>query len=172
MNNLVVINTLATNLEAEEQETLQKSISPFELIQSNRVLKYKSGYNPGKYNAQIYEMTCDYAEGRWHNAGDQFPSIVGLARYLKVSDRTIHNWRADVTKPEFSDIVDVLLSEQERIAFNKGSTGEMQSVITKIILTHRGYHDRVEHAGIGGGPIDMQWTTIIVDPKLEDNATD
>ena len=46
--------------------------------------------------------------------GDVIPSIVGLARHLGVARSTIYDWTKDADKVEFSNILDKLLSAQER----------------------------------------------------------
>ena len=172
MGNLSILETGISRIEIEEMETLMKSVDPFELIQSNRALGFKRGYNYGKYNEQLFEMAIDYVRGSWKETGDIIPSMAGLARYLSVTQGTLCNWKNDISKPEFKILTECLDSEQERITLNKGGSGEMSATIAKLVLAKHGYHDKSELAGFGGGPIETRnWTTTIVDPgKIENDA--
>ena len=96
---------------------------------------------PTKYNDQTVPMTAKYLL-EYEGLGDMIPSIAGLSVFLKVSRDTIHEWRKEEGKEEFSDMLDELLSEQERILFAKGLNNEFNATIVKLALCKHGYSDR------------------------------
>lgn len=103
---------------------------------------------PSKYNEETIPKTLEYLEN-FESMGDQIPSIAGLAVFLKVGRDTIHEWRKEEGKEDFSDIIENILGKQEQTLTNKGLTGDFTSTISKLILGKHGYHDKVdsEHSG-------------------------
>lgn len=71
-----------------------------------------------------------------------FPSVARLALYLGVHRSTIYEWAK--TYPDFSDIVEKLLAEQESTLIENGLDGTFNSSITKVILTKHGYKDATD----------------------------
>ena len=100
---------------------------------------------PSKYNDQTVQKVADYMEC-WESLGDIIPSIAGLAVYLKVSRDSIHTWRNEEGKEEFSDMLDELLANQEKILISKGLDSSFNSTIAKLALTKHGYSDRQDIA--------------------------
>ncbi len=74
----------------------------------------------------------------------KLPTIEGLALHLDVTRSTIYEWRGDETKPEFSDIIDKLMSKQANMLANNSLSGDYNPVISKVMLTKHGYTDKVE----------------------------
>jgi hypothetical protein len=72
----------------------------------------------------------------------QLPNIGGLALHLGVNKDTVSDWRKKY--PEFSDIVDRLLIEQEQRLLNGGLSGTYNASISKLILTKHGYVEKSE----------------------------
>jgi len=101
------------------------------------------------------------------------PSVAGLACYLKVSRETIYDWSGQEEKVEFSDIIKLILSEQEQRLTGNGISGEYNSVIAKLLLTKHGYSDRQELSGVGGNPIEsihkIEWE-VIPSKRIEDET--
>src|SRR5262249_28803941 len=71
----------------------------------------------------------------------------GLAVALGIARSTVYLW-AD-KHPEFSDILELLLSQQAAQLIQNGLSGRYNSTITKLMLTKHGYSDKqeVEHKG-------------------------
>lgn len=101
------------------------------------------GGRPSKYNETIIPKTLDYLEN-YESYGDVMPSIAGLATRIKVARETIHAWRKDEEKSEFSHILDDLLATQEQVLFNKGLLGTFNPTIVKLALGKHGYTEKVE----------------------------
>lgn len=96
---------------------------------------------PTDYSTEILDKTKDYL-ANYEDYGDAIPSIAGLAVELKVSRDTIYEWRKHEDKKEFSDILQDILSSQERILISKGLKGEFNSNITKLALGKHGYTEK------------------------------
>jgi hypothetical protein len=73
------------------------------------------------------------------------PSVAGLAVYLGVARSTIYKWKD--LHPEFSDILELILAEQEKRLLENGLAGTYAASITKLALGKHGYKDEkgVEH---------------------------
>lgn len=96
---------------------------------------------PTKYTPELLEATREYmADYKTH--GQVIPSIAGLAGVLGVARRTLHAWAKDADKPEFSHILEELLSIQESLLINKGLSSDFNSNIVKLVLGKHGYHDK------------------------------
>ena len=98
---------------------------------------------PSKYNDETIPLTLEYIEN-YKTEGDAMPSIAGLACVLGVARDTIHAWRHDEGKEDFSDILDKLLATQERVLFNRSLLGDYNASIAKLALGKHGYSDKVE----------------------------
>ena len=112
------------------------------------------------------DPATEYVEGGYLEHDEIYPSIAGLAVFLKKSRETIHKWARE--NEQFSDIVTRLMAKQEKILANSGLKGETNSTITKLLLTKHGYSDKVENAltGADGGPVQIQEIKrVVVDPS-------
>ncbi len=105
---------------------------------------------PTKYNQKLVDTARAYIDD-YAKCGDAMPSIAGLAVVLSISRETIHTWRHEEGKEEFSDILALLLSTQERVLMNNGLTGEFNSAITKLALGKHGYSEKVDTDWTSGG---------------------
>lgn len=121
---------------------------------------------PTKYNEEIVRKTKKYLESctddeeEFHKTrGDKsdgyerilkvkLPSIEGLAVYLEVPRQRIYDWEKEY--PVFHDIIDKLRSMQAERLINKGTSGEYNATITKVILTKHGYREGIENTGLDG----------------------
>lgn len=112
------------------------------------------------------EPAWNYVNGGYADEDELFPSIAGLAVYLKKSRETIHKWAREY--PQFSDIVCTLLAIQEKKLTKGGIVGDYNASITKLLLTKHGYSDKVDTAltGAEGGPIQVEEVKrVVIDPK-------
>ena len=71
-------------------------------------------------------------------AGDEVPSIVGLALHLGVTRKTLYNWSED---PElgFAEIMEFCMDQQERALINKGLNKTFDSSMARQMLVRHGY---------------------------------
>lgn len=111
-----------------------------------------AGGRPTIYNNDILVRALTYLQN-YEKEGDLFPSIAGLAVCLKISRSTVNKWATEEDKKEFSDILEDMLSMQERIIVNKSMKGDFNSNIAKLVLGKHGYHDKQEHLGKDGGAL-------------------
>jgi len=68
------------------------------------------------------------------------PSVAGLAIYLEVVRNIVYEWAAQ--HKEFSDILEDILSEQEKRLIENGLSGDYNPQIAKLVLGKHGYHDK------------------------------
>jgi len=109
-----------------------------------------------KYTPELLKAARYYMDN-YQEAGDLVPSIAGMAVEIGVNRDTIHTWRKQEGKEIFSDMIDSMLSNQERKLLTGGLGGDMNSNITKLMLCKHGYSDKQETAltGPGGGPVQL-----------------
>lgn len=98
---------------------------------------------PTDYSKEIIDKTKDYIVN-YKEYGDAVPSVAGLSTVLNIARSTIYDWASQEDKKEFSDILEKLLSEQEKTLISKGLNGQFNSTITKLILTKHGYTDKAD----------------------------
>ena len=51
---------------------------------------------PTKYSEEIHELALKYIDGGWREKGHNHPSLVGFARTIKVSKKTLYNWERNI----------------------------------------------------------------------------
>lgn len=105
---------------------------------------------PTDYNEQTLEKTKHYL-ANYKDYDDVIPSVAGLAVVLGCARNTIYDWASQEDKKEFSNILQDILSTQEKTLINKGLNGEFNSNITKLVLGKHGYHDKQETDVTSGG---------------------
>lgn len=125
------------------------------------------GGRPSKYNKDILEATKEYLLN-FKKYGDEIPSIAGLAYYLNISRSTINDWRSQADKKEFSDILENILSQQERVLLNNGLNGTFNANITKLALGKHGYTDKAD-VTTDGNPITVSFDNAFT-PLTKDNS--
>lgn len=96
---------------------------------------------PTDYSEKIIEKTKKYLSS-YQESGDVIPSVAGLAIYLKVARSTIYDWASQEDKKEFSDILQDILSEQEKTLLNRGLKGDFNATIVKLALGKHGYKEQ------------------------------
>ncbi len=113
-----------------------------------------------------YEYIRTYAE-----IGERVPTVVGLCKFINRSKTVVYDWAKEEGKEEFADILSQISEIQHLGLVNSGLAGDFNPAITKMMLTHHGYSDKVEQAitGAGGGAVqtDNKWTIEFVnaDPQ-------
>jgi hypothetical protein len=89
------------------------------------------------------------AEKLWHPV-EVIPTVEGLAVHLGIARSTLY------LRDEFSDILENILSLQAKLLLNGSLKGELNPVISKMMLSAKhGYIEKSakELTGEGGGPV-------------------
>ena len=125
------------------------------------------GGRPTKYSQDMPDRLRHYMDECPHD----LPSIPGFARFVKVSETTIHNWGEK--HPEFLVALDELHTEQHLVPLNKGLTGAYNSTICNLILSgNHGYKERADRTS-GDKPIgSRELTKAELRELLQDNIVD
>ena len=86
---------------------------------------------------------------------DNIPSIVGLARHLGVVTRTLYNWADIESNTELVHTLVAVKEYQHHFTLNGAITGDLNPVISKLVLNNHGYSDKqqTELTGAEGGAI-------------------
>lgn len=126
----------------------------------------KRGPKP-KYTKELLDKAWLYLDNYSTKCGHTIPSIVGLARVLKITSKTLHEWRHDPKKKELSDILDFLKDGQHLDLINGGLSGSLNAAICKLALGKHGYHEKQDTTltGAEGGAlkVDTTWQVKVVD---------
>lgn len=123
---------------------------------------------PTDYGAEKLEKARHYL-AHYEEYDDAIPSIAGLSLVLGIARSTVYDWASQPEKAEFSDILQEILSTQEKVLVNKGLKGEFNSNIVKLALGKHGYSDKQELTGPDGGALrtDNKWTVEFVNAAPE-----
>ncbi len=118
---------------------------------------------PSKYNEEMQRVSDAYCDGEYENHGDMFPSKVGLACVLRVSERTLDSWGKEY--PEFGDTLALIQANQHRTLLNKGLLSEFNPTICKLALHNHGYSDKIQQEDIGPDrPVGWTLEVVAKDP--------
>ena len=90
------------------------------------------GGRPSKYNEEILEKTKDYIDN-YVDYGDTIPMVEGLACELGVHRDTVNEWTK--VHPEFSDLVEDLMTKQGRVLSNGSLNGEFRERTANLMLS-------------------------------------
>ena len=100
---------------------------------------------PTKLDDELKAKASKYLKSAWITEGDAVPSLVGLACYLDVSVRTLHNWRDNKdTDADFLHTLEMIDNHQHRQLLNGGLKGELNAQIVKLGLFNHGYSDKAQ----------------------------
>jgi len=123
------------------------------------------GGQPTKYNEDMLQKAKDYLVDY---SPDVIPSVVGLARHLKVASKTIYNWAENDESGRFLHTLAQIKDSQHAEALNKGLDGTFNATIVKLLLANHGYSEKQSTvlSGPGGKPIviDNLWTIEVIEP--------
>ena len=128
---------------------------------------------PTKYTPALVASAREYLDGGYldkrenENEEEVIPSVAGLAGWLGVSRQTIYEWSKDPDKSIFSDILEGILSKQERILISSGLRGTFNASIAKLALGKHGYSDKTDNtlSAPDGGPV--QWVVTGVNANAD-----
>tara|TARA_R110000751_G_scaffold116342_1_gene215906 strand:- start:172 stop:576 length:405 start_codon:yes stop_codon:yes gene_type:complete len=98
---------------------------------------------PTKYNGEVVQQALDYLEEFNTKHGHAIPSVIGMAKVLKLDDTTLYDW-AKKDGNEFSRILPRCKKYQEFQLINGGLMGELNSNIVKLALGKHGYSEKKE----------------------------
>lgn len=112
-----------------------------------------------KYHSEMPDLiraylgTCEDEYEEWvKSSGDKgttyerqikvsLPTFVGAARYIDISEETLHKWKEK--HPKFKKALTEVLAEQKQRLIEKGLAGAYNSTIAKLILSsNHGMSDR------------------------------
>ena len=105
---------------------------------------------PTKYNKDIIRKCWEYlnikrpSKDEHGELDEVIPSIEGLALYIDVRRETIWAWCQEEDKSDFSNIVRMILEKQGKTLVNKGSTGDFNPTITKLLLSKHKYRESID----------------------------
>ena len=100
-----------------------------------------------KANGYLAQCIDDFSDEKIKKV--RFPSIAGLAVFLKCSRECVYEWGRKYS--EFSDILAEVLSEQEKRLLENGLGGNYNAQIAKLVLGKHGYHEKVDSDVTSGG---------------------
>jgi predicted DNA-binding transcriptional regulator AlpA len=112
---------------------------------------------PTSYKEEMIQEAQDYIEGGYKEQEDIIPSMIGLAKLLKVNKSTLYDWMSDKEHP-FSDTLKLVATFQESALYNGGLKGDLNSAITKLALHNFGYSDKTQ-SDININPVDLSEKT-------------
>ena len=98
---------------------------------------------PSKYSDEILAKVKDYIKN-YKKFDDLIPSIAGLSCAIGIAKSTIYEWQKEAGKEIFSDMLEELLSKQERILLSGGLSGDLNSTITKLVLAKHNYSEKID----------------------------
>lgn len=115
---------------------------------------------PTSYNEKKQKIADDYLANHATKYGDPVPNVFGLGDALKVCKATVYNW----DHPAFLDTLAQINQKQGKLLIAGGITGELNTVITKLMLHNHGLNDKVDQtlSGPDGQPIKHEVSEIKV----------
>ena len=114
---------------------------------------------PSKLTPEAIEKAWAYVNGGYEANGDVIPSHIGIAFELKVNTSTVYHW-ANEGSEEFSKILEACKQKQHQLLIGGGLSGEYNASIAKLVLGKHGYHERQEHSGPDGQPVEHKITSV------------
>lgn len=97
---------------------------------------------PTKLTDELAQKAKKYAKDGYLAVDEVIPTIAGLAVYLGVSRSTLYEYKK--LNNEFSDTLEMILQNQERLLINRSLTGDFNATIAKLMLANHGYSDKQE----------------------------
>lgn len=95
-----------------------------------------------KYTEELIAKLDEYMAG-YKDLGQPVPTVEGLAVYLKVHRDTLYAWAKEPEKDKISDTLAEIQQVQKLELLSGGLTGELNAVITKLVLScNHDMHER------------------------------
>lgn len=107
-----------------------------------------SGESNSKYSPEMQEK-AEYYLANYKKLGREVPSIMSLARYLKVSRNTLYEWAKDKEKQAFQDTLGQIEEEQIQVLVDKGLNGDFNATIVKLMMGNHGFHEKQDRKTTG-----------------------
>ena len=132
----------------------------------------KLGGRPSKYTNQIIRNAKHYL-AHYQDEGKLIPTIAGLANHLNIDQETVHRWRKEEGKEEFSNVLNKLKDFQEEGLLQGGLSGDFNPAITKLVLGKHGYHDNADKSGtsvnvtINRGSVQVETQGQVIDVETD-----
>jgi hypothetical protein len=98
-----------------------------------------AGGRPTKYKPEFCEMVDDYLEKCVDTTDENgklkvnLPTVEDFADFLKVGERTLHDWKDQY--PEFSQSLSKLVNAQKKKLLSNGLAGTYNPTIAKLVLS-------------------------------------
>lgn len=120
----------------------------------------RAANRPSGYCEEVQLKCDDYLA----KCPDNIPSIVGLARHIGVVTRTLYNWSEHPEHVELLHTIEAVKEFQHFAALNGSIVGDLNPVISKLVLSNHGYSDKqqTELTGAGQGPVEVDCTVTYV----------
>ena len=99
-----------------------------------------AGGRPTLYTPELLTKAYWYLDN-WETL-DAVPQLVTLALYLDISEETLHTWRKEEGKEEFSELCTRVLGIQKRTLLNGGLKRKFDPTITRLGLYKHGYVEK------------------------------
>ena len=112
------------------QEILNKTVEYIDSCEDEDIQKVKQSNSEKGY--EMYENKLRV----------NLPTIEGLARYLKVSVKSLYNWEKE--HEEFLQVMGDLRAKQAESLINNGLSGDYNPTIAKVLLTKHGYREGID----------------------------
>lgn len=81
----------------------------------------------------------------------RLPMVEGLALHLKINKDTVQEWKKQHV--DFSVLIDEMMNLQATTLANGALIGDLNPVISKVLLTKHGYREGHELSGEGGSAL-------------------
>jgi len=101
---------------------------------------------PTKYTPELLANARKYQD----DETNLFPSHIGMAYALGISNSTFYEWLTHEDKPEFSDIAGRVMQRQYISLTTNGLDGTFSGGITKLMLTKHGLSDKMDNTSSDG----------------------
>lgn len=96
---------------------------------------------PTLFSEEVREQALNYINDGYLEEGHAVPSVLGLARVLKVARSTVYAW-GEKEENDFKGILELCGDATEFIALNRSLKNEINSNISKLLLGKFGYADK------------------------------
>ena len=126
---------------------------------------------PVEYRPEYATLVDDYLatcgpqyDEHGKRTGFNLPKIEGYALFIGVTKSTVYEWEQKYD--DFSDALEKIRAIQHNTLVDRGVTGEFNSTITKLMLSHNhGYTEKTDFTSLGE---KIAGATLVIPP---DSAT-
>ncbi len=128
-------------------------------------VEIRAARRPSGYCEEV-QVKCDEYVA---DCPDAIPSIVGLAIYVGVVTKTLYNWSENENNTELLHTLSAIKDAQHHKALNGSIVGDLNPVISKLVLANHGYSDKqqTELTGADGGGLKVDYSVQFVGANLD-----